>query len=58
MMNLFDLSGRLVMHNQLEPKSNTSKLVRFEAGLYIAKVVDKTNSVIITKTLKIDGYEK
>ena len=58
MMNLFDLSGRLVLQNQLEPKSNTSKLVRFEAGLYIAMVVDKTNSVIITKTLKIDGYEK
>ena len=57
-LNLYDLSGRLVLQKQIEPQSNTSNTVSFETGLYIAKVTDESNSVVASKTLKIDSYKK
>jgi len=57
-MNMYDLSGRLVLQKQIESNSTTSQKVSFETGLYIAKVKTASNKIEISKTLKVDGYKK
>ncbi len=57
-LSLYDLAGRVIMQKQMEPKSTTTTNVPFETGLYVAKVVGKTTTVNITKTIKIEGHEK
>ncbi len=57
-MNLYDLSGRLVLQKQIESNNNTSLNVSFETGLYIAKVKTASNKIETSKTLKIDGNVK